>query len=137
MVLPMAIQDDVANVQLRRFKRVKRPAISNDYVVHLQGYDFDVNMSFDLITFQEVNSCPKYWSWTHVMHDEISSMYYNGVLELLELPNECKPIGFKTKRNAKAQVEWCKAKLMAKGLNYKEGIDYKEIYSPVSNKDLF
>lgn len=26
---------------------------------------------------------------------------------------------------------------MAKGLNYKEGIDYKEIYSPVSNKDLF
>lgn len=58
-------------------------------------------------------------------------------MELLELPNECKPIGFKTKRNAKAQVEWCKARLMAKGLNYKEGIDYKEIYSPVSNKDLF
>lgn len=60
MVLPMAIQDDGANVQLRRFKRVRRPAISNDYVVYLQGYDFDVNMSFDLITFQEVNNCPKY-----------------------------------------------------------------------------
>ena len=42
---------------------------------------------------------------------------------------------FKTKHDAKGQVERYKARLVAKGYNQLEGIDFKETLSPVSTKD--
>ena len=42
---------------------------------------------------------------------------------------------FKTKHDAKGQVERYKAILVAKGYNQREGIDFKETLSPVSTKD--
>ena len=38
---------------------------------------------------------------------------------------------FKTKRDAKGQVERYKAILVAKGYNQREGIDFKENFSPL------
>ena len=42
---------------------------------------------------------------------------------------------FKTKRNAKGQVERYKERLVAKGYSQRECIDFKETFSPVSTKD--
>ena len=42
---------------------------------------------------------------------------------------------FKTKHDAKGQVERYKARLVAKGYNQQEGIDFKKTLSLVSTKD--
>ena len=73
------------------------------------------------------------------MKDEMTSMSQNKVWNLVDLSGDYKPIGckwvFKTKRDAKGQVERYKTRLMAKGYNQREGIDFKETFSPVSTKD--
>ncbi|KAH9687283.1 hypothetical protein KPL70_014708 [Citrus sinensis] len=106
---PMTLKDDVTDVQLRRSKRVRRLAIPDDYVVYLREHDFDVDSSFDPITFQEAISCSKSSSWIHAMHDEMAFMYHNGVWDLVELPDGCRPIGckwlFKTKRDARISTK--------------------------------
>ena len=73
------------------------------------------------------------------MKYEMTSMSQNKVWSLIDLPDGCRPIwckwAFKTKRNAKGQVERHKARLVAKGYNQRECIDLKETLSPVSTKD--
>ena len=65
----------------------------------------------------------------------------NDVWDLVSLPEGAKLIGckwiFKTKRDSKGNVERYKARLIAKGFTQKEGIDYKETFSPVTSKDSF
>ena len=73
------------------------------------------------------------------MKDEMTSMSENKVWSLEDLSNGCRPIRckwvFKTKRDAKGQVERYKERLVAKGYNQQEDIDFKESFSPVATKD--
>ena len=61
------------------------------------------------------------------------------MLSLVEFPDGYKPIGctwvFKTKRDAKGQVERYKSRSMAKGYNQRKCIDFKETLFLVSTKD--
>ncbi|KAL6322023.1 hypothetical protein AAG906_003165 [Vitis piasezkii] len=79
--------------------------------------------------------------WIEALKDEMKSMKDNGVGDLVELPEDVKPIGckwiFKTKRDSKGHIVRYKARLVTKGFTQKEGIDYKEAFSPVSLKDSF
>ena len=71
----------------------------------------------------------------------MKSMKDNDVWDLVELPEGVKPIGckwiFKTKRDSKGNIVRYEARLVAKGFTQKEGIDYKETFSPVSSKNSF
>ena len=75
------------------------------------------------------------------MNEEYKFMQDNQVWDLIPLPEGKKPIGckwiFKTKRVSEGNVERYKARLVTKGFTQREGIDFTEIFSPVSSKDSF
>ena len=69
------------------------------------------------------------------MNDEMESMRTNQVWDLVDLPLGRKAIGnkwvLKIKRKADGSIERYKARLVVKGYTQKEGVDYKETFSPV------
>ena len=69
------------------------------------------------------------------MKEEMDSMEKNEIWELVELPKDRKIIGckwvFKLNKGVDGKVERYKARLIAKGYSWVEGIDYHDIFSPV------
>ena len=65
-------------------------------------------------------------------------MASNRVWDLVELLDGIKAIGckwvFKTKKDSLGNIERHKARLIAKGFNQREGIDYTKTFSSVSKK---
>ena len=132
---------DDRDATLRRSQRIHRPAISSDYIVYLQEHEFDVGDTSDLSTYQEAITSSQSTLWINVMKDETSSISENEVWDLVDLPDDCRPIGykwvFKTKHDSRGQVERYKVRLVAKSYSQREGIYYKETLSPISTKDFF
>ncbi|KAH9697084.1 hypothetical protein KPL71_023464 [Citrus sinensis] len=85
------------------------------------------------VNFQEAALDKK---WRIAMDEEIKAIVKNDTWELTTLPKGHKAIGvkwvYKTKRNAKGEIERHKAKLVAKGYSQKAGIDYDEVFVPVA-----
>jgi len=70
------------------------------------------------------------------MNEEIQSLYKNNTWTLTELPKDKQPLKCKwiyKKKDDITRVEnaRCKARLVVKGFNQKESIDFNEIFSPV------
>ncbi|XP_070009955.1 uncharacterized mitochondrial protein AtMg00820-like [Nicotiana sylvestris] len=101
----------------------------------------DIGELTDPLLYAQVISSLYVDKWCETMKDEMRYMEHNRVWELAELPVGFRPIGckwvFKTKRDFKGNIDHYKARLVTKGYNQKEGIDYKETFAPVSSKDAF
>lgn len=73
------------------------------------------------------------------MDNEIASIVKNKTWELTQLPTGAKKIGvkwiYKTKLNELGQVDKYKARLVARGYSQQYGVDYTEVFAPVSRLD--
>lgn len=73
--------------------------------------------------------------WIQAMNEEMKSLEKTNTWELSELPEGFKPLGlkwvFKKKFNADGSLDRFKARVVVKGFEQKEGIDYGETFSPV------
>ena len=134
---PMVVEPQ--STILRRSQRERRSFITDDYVVYLQESRIDLGIYNDPDSYTQAMQGNDYGKWFHAMEEELKSMDQNQVWDLVELPKGCKRVGckwvFKTKRDSIGNIERYKAGLVAKGFTQKDGIDYKETFSPVSKKD--
>ncbi|CAI7735676.1 unnamed protein product [Closterium sp. NIES-54] len=73
--------------------------------------------------------------WMKAMESELKSIEENGTWELVELPEGRKAITskwlFKIKSGADGKIERYKSRLVAKGYQQKEKVDYMELFAPV------
>ncbi|CAI7912037.1 unnamed protein product [Closterium sp. NIES-54] len=85
-------------------------------------------------TVEEALSGPQK-EWKAAMDAEFNSLIENGTWELVELPEGRRPISrkwvFKVKSGADGALERFKSRLVAKGFQQKEKVDFREIFAPV------
>ncbi|KAL4582349.1 hypothetical protein LXL04_006896 [Taraxacum kok-saghyz] len=86
-------------------------------------------------SFQEAQSHSDKGKWQKAMEEEMNSLQKNQTYELVKLPKGKKALKnkwvFKLKKNGKGNTTKYKARLVVKGFQQKEGIDFDEIFSPV------
>ena len=127
------VPDQVTMVPRRSGREIRLPS---RYRQEIEANVVTDTNEEDPLTYKDAMvDCDKE-QWQEAMNQEMESMYSNSVWELVDPPEEVRPIGckwiYKRKRGADGKVETFKARLVAKGYTQREGIDYEETFSPVA-----
>lgn len=90
---------------------------------------------------REVKMSQNSGAWQAAMKSELKSHFENGTWELVPLPVGRKAVGsrwvFKLKKDAAGNVIRHKARLVAQGYSQQYGIDFDEVFAPVTNQTTF
>ena len=90
----------------------------------------------DPLTLDEALSSPQCEDWLKATNNEITSLFEKGTFDVVDIPPGVKPIGckwvFKRKFDAFGFLTKYKVRLVAKGFLQKFGLDYFDVFSPVS-----
>ncbi|UYV65815.1 hypothetical protein LAZ67_3005531 [Cordylochernes scorpioides] len=88
-------------------------------------------------TYEEAMNSPEVANWIEAIEEERESLERHDVWQLQELPKGIKPLKCRwvlnKKINAVDGTTRYKARLVAKGFTQRRGIDYNEVYTPVSS----
>ena len=87
-------------------------------------------------SFEEALASPQASEWQAAMDEEVASLHSNHTWDLEELPRGAKTIpvqvGVQGQADPTGSIERFKARLVAKGYMQRAGVDFDEVYAPVS-----
>ncbi|CAI7876561.1 unnamed protein product [Closterium sp. NIES-54] len=107
----------------------------SDYEECAFAFFSPVEMPGEPATLKEALESSDAEEWKKAMECDLKSIEENGTWELVELPEGRKAITskwlFKIKSDADSNIERYKSRLVAKGYQQKEKVDYKELFASV------
>ena len=116
--------------------RVERVTRSSSRASSVVNNNMVVSEVHEPTTYEEALRSDDVDLWKQAMDEEIASLHANNTWSLEEVPPGVKPIPvkwvYKVKRDASGNIERYKARLVAKGFMQKEGVDFNEVFAPVS-----
>ena len=87
-------------------------------------------------TYTEAMKSSEKEHWIKAIQEELDSLERNKVWDIVPLPKERKLVGchwvFQIKTDAQGNLTYYKARLVAKGYSQVKGIDYEELFAPVT-----
>ena len=88
------------------------------------------------LTYEEALSSEQAAEWRQAMDDEITSLHANQTWTTEPIPKGVKALPvkwvYKAKKDANGNIEQFNSRLVAKGFRQKEGVDFNEVFAPVS-----
>ena len=118
---------------LRRSDRIRRfPHHLQDFVAHIELDDHSTEVNTDHLIFQQVHLLPH---WQKAMRTEFESIRSNNTWTLVPLPPGKRAISsrwvYKIKPSVNGSPTRYKARLVARGFEQQDGIDFLDTFAPV------
>ena len=129
-ISPEAVQEEPGTPALRRSSRIPKPIQRYSPSLHYLLLSDSGEPEYYDQAMQVEDSV----KWESAMKDEMDSLMSNQTWELAELPPGKKALHNKWVYRIKEEhdgIKRYKARLVVKGFQQKEGVDYNEIFSPV------
>ncbi|KAL0556644.1 hypothetical protein IC582_005158 [Cucumis melo] len=122
--------DEISPRRMRSIQEIYNTTnrINNDHFANIALF-----AGVDPVSFDEAIQDEK---WKIAMDQEIDAIRRNETWELMELPTNKQALGvnwvYRTKLKSDGNVEKYKARLVVKGYKQEYGVDYEEIFAPVT-----
>ena len=115
--------------ELRRSKQArKEKSYGNDFLAHI--------VEDEPVSYYDAIKSVDAPFWLEAINNELESIMFNHIWELVELLPKVKPISckwvFKRKLKPEGTIDKFKARLVAKGYKQKHNVDYFDTYSSIT-----